>query len=93
MCSRTLVEKIEKYVFTLVKTIQNDDQNCCSGDIKLLPCALHYNDGDGDHYEGKKKISNLRPVPRIMMMVIIIMMMKVKKLTPCASHRPRPAAR
>ena len=53
MCSRTLVEKIEKYVFTLVKTIQNDDQNCCSGDIKLLPCALH-DDGDGDHYEGNK---------------------------------------
>ena len=64
MCSRTLVEKIEKYVFTLVETIQD----CGSGVTKLLLCALHYDDGDVDHYEGKKKMSNLRPVPRIVML-------------------------
>lgn len=38
MCSRTLVEKIEKCVFTLVD--QNYDQDCCSGDIKNVPSIM-----------------------------------------------------
>ena len=34
-------------------------------DIKVV---LQHQDGDVDHYEEKKKMSNLRPVPRIVML-------------------------
>ena len=38
----------------MCETIQHFDQDCCSGDIKLLPCALHHDDVDGDYYEGNR---------------------------------------